>query len=743
MRITKIHIRSYGNLTGKTVEFEPGITAIYESNGFGKSTIAAFIRAMLYGLGRSDCEERKKKPWNHSGSFGGYMEFETGGKLYRADRTFGNRESEDTFTLFRMPQAVVSNDFGKNLGSDIFKLDADAFLRSTFMPQESIKLEPNASITAKLTGLVEDSQDIGRYDKAVAALEKHKKLYDGNLGLIKETESRLKEAKQAAEICVSDGRQLKLVEEEMRTLTVKSRAAEEELKKIREKIKQSGQLEADRIKQEQLKKLISQDSKAQDEFQKVRDFFGGEPLQDKIITESEQAAYRLKELESGINAAKPNELLGQLKSKYRAVPAKEEIDSLLVDCEKLPLKRVEASEAAAVKTVTRNPLLITLLILAIGLIAGGIALFFVSWAVGAALAVSGIVLLLADMFLYYNQRFGKIKPAEGALTQEQLHLAMITEQKAEAFFAKCGTGAVYPYVAALSAIGRDISLIEELIAEQREKDIIAARLTAEHGSIVNELNGLLKAFGLSGDYLQAIYELKVKCREYHRCESEAKHTKSELEGFIRDKAIPQGFESVLLAVPESSLQQDEKRLTEQIDSALSELRRLKQRADIFRESYDKLEDRLQEAASLEIERQEYLHQHGVAVKAIEMLKAAHSRLSDSYGEKLAKSFAKYTGMLGGLGAAAIDKKLNIRIEKDEGLRDVDTYSAGYKDMISFCMRLSLADAMFPDEKPFLLLDDPFVNYDDDKLCRALDMLDKIKDEYQVIYFCCHRSRIRQ
>lgn len=34
------------------------------------------------------------------------------------------------------------------------------------------------------------------------------------------------------------------------------------------------------------------------------------------------------------------------------------------------------------------------------------------------------------------------------------------------------------------------------------------------------------------------------------------------------------------------------------------------------------------------------------------------------------------------------------------------------------MRFALVDAMYPGEKPFLILDDPFVNLDDEKLARG-------------------------
>ena len=74
------------------------------------------------------------------------------------------------------------------------------------------------------------------------------------------------------------------------------------------------------------------------------------------------------------------------------------------------------------------------------------------------------------------------------------------------------------------------------------------------------------------------------------------------------------------------------------------------------------------------------------------------------------------------------------------LRDGRTMSAGYKDLIGICMRFALVDAMYPGEKPFLILDDPFVNLDDEKLARGRRLLAVLSQDYQVIYFTCHGSR---
>ena len=102
MKILSLHIENFGRLQNFTLEPEAGLNVLYQKNGWGKSTLAVFIKAMLYGLPASsrrslDENERKKyTPWQ-GGAFGGCIEFETAKGRFRAERFFGAKESLDEF----------------------------------------------------------------------------------------------------------------------------------------------------------------------------------------------------------------------------------------------------------------------------------------------------------------------------------------------------------------------------------------------------------------------------------------------------------------------------------------------------------------------------------------------------------------------------------------------------------------------------------------------------------------------
>ena len=65
MRLISCYIDGFGKLNNMEVQFEDGINTFVQDNGWGKSTLAAFIRVMLYGFDgetkRNDIENEDRK----------------------------------------------------------------------------------------------------------------------------------------------------------------------------------------------------------------------------------------------------------------------------------------------------------------------------------------------------------------------------------------------------------------------------------------------------------------------------------------------------------------------------------------------------------------------------------------------------------------------------------------------------------------------------------------------------------
>ena len=131
---------------------------------------------------------------------------------------------------------------------------------------------------------------------------------------------------------------------------------------------------------------------------------------------------------------------------------------------------------------------------------------------------------------------------------------------------------------------------------------------------------------------------------------------------------------------------------------------------------------------------------------IQKTKAFLTQAKENYGARyqapVMDAFRRYYRMLAGEDGTAYGLTATFEMEKQEqGMyRDMGYFSRGYQDMTGLCMRLAFADSMYREEKPFLILDDPFVNLDEEKIEHGKAFIREVAKEYQVIYFTCHESR---
>ena len=179
MKIVRVDITAFGKLKNITFNFDDGVNILQQQNGFGKSTLCAFVRAMLYGLGYNyktvdgikANDVTKYMPWDATGKFGGSIQIAHQGKNYRIERFFGATARSESLT-------VVDLDTGKQQdiacpGEYFLGLTVESYDRCTYLPQEQVELASNQNFDAKLANLVQDSTL--DYDKLQEKLRGYKK----------------------------------------------------------------------------------------------------------------------------------------------------------------------------------------------------------------------------------------------------------------------------------------------------------------------------------------------------------------------------------------------------------------------------------------------------------------------------------------------------------------------------------------------------------------------------------------
>ena len=185
MRLISCHVENFGCLHEFDYIFKDGVNVICRENGWGKSTFAAFLLAMFYGLpskgkrgqtlsaeaGFSAMNARAAyRPWQ-GGVFGGRLVFEAGGRIYEAARLFGERESQDEFDLRDLETNLPSFDYSPDLGKELFRVDRESFVRTVFTAQQDCRTRPTDDVNALITDLARNAGDMESYASAQKRLK--------------------------------------------------------------------------------------------------------------------------------------------------------------------------------------------------------------------------------------------------------------------------------------------------------------------------------------------------------------------------------------------------------------------------------------------------------------------------------------------------------------------------------------------------------------------------------------------
>lgn len=182
MKITLLDIKGFGKFDQTRIEPAPGFNLIYENNEAGKSTLQAFIRAMLYGLkgGRRAKDGslpplKYYKPWN-ARQYSGIIEYTLDdGSIYRIGRNF----DKGTVNIYDDKANNLTNDFphsretGPKFAEEHLGLDEQAFDRSVFIKQLQCAIDEDGrkALVEKLSNLNATGSEDLSLTNAVKALE--------------------------------------------------------------------------------------------------------------------------------------------------------------------------------------------------------------------------------------------------------------------------------------------------------------------------------------------------------------------------------------------------------------------------------------------------------------------------------------------------------------------------------------------------------------------------------------------
>ena len=764
MKLIKCYVENFGKLSNFTYNFKDGLNIIKEQNGFGKTTFAVFIKSMFYGMDagkntKIEKSERKKYyPWQ-GGNYGGNIEFEVDGNKYKIERFFGKKPAEDTFKLYDLATNLESKDFTENIGEEIFKINKEGYERSTYIPQGQIQIEMEDSINAKLGNVLESDNDVNSSEQAIIAINNAKKLYKkerGKGGLIDEKKEKLNQLERELEKRQSDFEILKIQEEKLNKLNnnikEQGKLRDQSQQMLSEKMEQGRKV----AKLETYKTILTKYNKSQENIDELTEFFANDIPSDDLIKNLTEKNF---ELEITKNQLKNNKFSVEDQEKvtyYKDIFDRNQITETQVnkgieEYSKISNLENEIQNKTNKKEIIQNELkskrLATILdsILAIVFIILGFFLIFkgVQKIVGIISAIIGIGLFI--LFLVNLKKSEKldVKELEEKIEEMQSEKKLV-ENNIDKILDICNEKEQNK-LNGLYNIKNQINSYNNLLRKQNDINANVQKNNIKKATLENEIkNGLTKYFvDLTKPYSELLQELTIKKNEYQSQLEQFNSLKKEKEDFEKSNDM-QNLDDVknLSNIDESVLKEKIKEINIHFDKLSDEKNQVKNQIEVLEnriDEYEFLESDIENTAS-EIE--EETEKYKILNTTESLLKQAKEQFSSSYLQDMIQNFNEYMKLIdNGEMSTNIDIKLDVKVDVNGSQKEIKYFSAGYKDLVYICMRFSLIKTLFKNEAPFVVLDDPFVNLDEEKTTKAINVISTISEKYQIIYFVCNSSRI--
>jgi uncharacterized protein YhaN len=251
MIIKKLDITRFGRLEDKTLSFSDGFNVIYGTNESGKTTISAFIEAMLFGCKNRDAERKKYIPLGFQSSSGS-ITIEHDGESILLSRTIAQTAKGDSFSCFPS---------GAKL--DFLPESKDTYRKSIYCREsQASEFGSTEEIEYRLSNIISTSDEVISAKKALSILSDAKKALKprrGNGGKISLVESKLSELENERQ---------KALEKEAKNRQIQALISNKEAA-LEELYKKHGEYKA---KNEEIISLDSEISKLNEEISSQEDY---------------------------------------------------------------------------------------------------------------------------------------------------------------------------------------------------------------------------------------------------------------------------------------------------------------------------------------------------------------------------------------------------------------------------------------------------------------------------------------
>lgn len=768
MKLVSCQIENFGKLQNLELSFQDGLNVFLRENGFGKSTLAAFIRVMFYGLSGerkaqdSENERKKYRPWQ-GGRFGGSLCFVLeNGKRYRITRSFGERKGQDQFALYDAKTNLPSKDYSERIGEELFQIDEASFRRTCFIGQQELETGVTSEINARIGNVSEDPEDMNRY--AVVA----EKLKDeiNALSPVRRTgtifKKRLELEEQKAQCAGREAAEQQAVEEV--AALHQARETRKHLQSMLEStnrrlIHQSQQQDAIQARMEYDRLCEARSDTVGRLLEQERRYLGS---RFDVMSEEErrQTLQRdLRHLQDTFRNGVPTEEDMQHAEKYLTRIAF--LSDRLSELERHGgrRRRKASPKKQAQRTLSFGGFLLALLLM----LAGGYGLYRFPETIYAFVLFGGAALL----FLFALTNFVKSTGTKGYDQEREATIQSLgveferLHQELNRFLSR-----FYPEM--------DYSAVSDFLADEDSDDAGGEDIDRKHpnrAALLRRLGNDVLAYNRIMDIRTLILELAQ--RQQAKDSFEQTHDMETLNAIRRPAEEAESLAA--LSQQMHALRAQQEAVDAQIQQLSAQQEASERTLAALYETERAYQKGLEELAAMET-------RYHLLTLVRDHLAKGRNDFTKQYMDPMMAAFTKYYRILADASDTTLlatpegddsasqrtsaddaslvttsetqidtpdhntdipfrmDADFNVHLLAEGEEHNTELLSAGYRNLVELARRMAFVDAMYEDEKPFILLDDPFINLDPAKVAGGMRFLDVIARDHQVIYFTCHDSR---
>lgn len=233
------------------------------------------------------------------------------------------------------------------------------------------------------------------------------------------------------------------------------------------------------------------------------------------------------------------------------------------------------------------------------------------------------------------------------------------------------------------------------------------------------------------NFIDKIDSYKIEVIAYHENEKQIKYWNDELERYQEGES---DFDI-------SSLRDKEE--------VIEELKVFKEKRNTLKKDIDDIEARQKEIEQEDlsiITNQEKLLEaeqiDRIYKLTLNALIKTNNIIISKYIDPIKNDFKKYASQIEDVLGEEVHLSSNFELEfmQQDSLRGYNHLSLGEKIIAGMVLRMAFINQLYPEDKPFILLDDPFANLDDNHLKKAIKLVKDLSKQMQIIYITCHPSR---